>query len=130
MERLAHEIVVAYKDAYYAQRRVEVDKVVVEYREVEVKAREELATDLANQQAVQQATLLWDKQRAEKGLEVAKAACTQREAQAMEATLLVKEAVEVNMRMQKDLRIRTKQVYELHRLLDTLGMQPPLKSLF
>ena len=68
---------------------------------VERETREKIVADLVSQQAAwaaERATLLRDKETTEQELQLAKA-------QAMDAALLLKEAVEVNMRTQKDLRI-------------------------
>ena len=64
-----------------------------------------------------------DNEKVEKGLQAA-------QTQAIEATLLVKEIVEVNTQTQKDLCICINQVYELRQLLNTLGTQPPPLSMF
>ena len=63
--------------------------------------------------------LLQDKEKTDKGLQAA-------QTRAMEAALLLKEAVEVNTRTQKDLRIQTDQVYELHRQQHSSGAPPSL----
>lgn len=50
MERLAHEVVGAYKGTYYAQRRAEANRVAAKRsREVEAKSRKELTNQLAKQ---------------------------------------------------------------------------------
>ncbi len=116
-----------YKEVYYAHRCTEADREadkVTTKRSLTAKreAREKLNVDLANQQAVwaaERATLLRDKEAAEQELQLAKA-------QAMDTTLLLKEAVEINMRTQKDLCIQTDQVYELRWQQHSSGSQPPL----
>ena len=124
MEKLAHEIVRAYKNVYYAHWRAEANReakkvTAAKSRAVEVEAQEKLATELASQQAawtVERATLLQDKEKTEKGLHAT-------QTQAMEATLLLKEAVEVNTWTQEDLHICSDQVYKS--MLFLYKMQPP-----
>ena len=111
---------------YYAHRRAEADRAAERIAaerslSVERETREKIVADLVSQQAawvVERAALLRDKETAEQELQLAKA-------QAMDATLLLKEAIEVNTWTQKDLRIRTDQVYELHRQKNSSGTQPP-----
>ena len=114
--KLAHEIVGLYKEVYYARRRAEVDMaadtIAAEQSLIaEREAREKLVADLASQQAawaVERAALLRDKDAVEHELQLARR-------QAMDAALLLKEAVELNSQIWQDLRIRTEQVYELRR---------------
>ena len=67
--------------------------------------------------ASERATLLRDKEAAENELQLAKT-------QALDAALLLKEAVEVNSRIQQDLSIHTEQVYELRRQHHSSGAPP------
>ncbi len=144
MMKLAHEIVGLYKDVYYGRRRAEANKVAAERSlAAESEARQKLATDLADQQvawAAERAALLADLAAAVQERDVAKqgteAAVRDKDAaehemqsartQAMDAALLLKEAVEVNSQIQTDLRIRIEQVYELRRQQHTSRTPPSL----
>ena len=73
MEKLTHEIVGVYKHTYYGQQPAKADReakrvAIARCRVVEEKALEELAAELASQQATwaeERATLLQDKDNAE-----------------------------------------------------------------
>lgn len=77
MEKLAHEIIKAYKDVYYAHRCVEADREAKRIAAkwslaVERAAREKLAAELVSQQeawAAERATLLRDEEKVEAGLQ-------------------------------------------------------------
>ena len=133
MEKLAHEIVGAYKGVYHAHRRAKADRAseriaTKRFITVERETREKLVVELVSQRTVwatERAALLRDKEKAEQRLQAAEQGLQTAQAQAMDATLLLKEAVEVNTWMQKDLRIYTDQVYELRRQQNTSGTQPP-----
>ena len=124
--KLAHEIVGLYKEVYYARQCAEanraVDTIAAEQSlTAEREARGKLAADLASQQAswaAEQAVLLRDKDAAEHELQLARR-------QAMDAALLLKEAIELNSQIRQDLRIWTEQVYELRRQHHTSGTPPP-----
>ncbi len=143
----AHEIVGLYEYVYYGRRRAEVDRVAAERSlATESEARQKLAADLADQQAawaaeraallVDLAAVVQERDVAKQGTEAAirdKDAAEQEmqlaRSQAMNAALLLKEAVKVNSQIQTDLRIRTEQVYELRRQQHTSGT-PPFSLVF
>ena len=132
--KLAHEVVGMYKDVYYAHRRAEADRAadsIAAQKSLaeEQAAREKIASDLADQQAAcaaERATLLRDMAAALRDKDAAEHELASARRQAMDAALLLKEAVEVNSQVQTDLRIRTEQVYELRRQLHSSGTPPPL----
>ena len=68
--------------------------------------------------AAERAALLRDKDAVEHELQLARS-------QAMEAALLLKEAIELNSQIRQDLRIRTEQVYEFRRQQHSSGTPPP-----
>lgn len=106
MEKLANEIVGAYKGVYYAHLRAEAKKeteriATVRSTAVKIEAREKLPTELVSQQATwvaERVVLLRDKKAAEQRLQATEQVLQTAQAQAMEVTLLLKEAVEVNTR--------------------------------
>ncbi len=146
--RLGQEIVGLYKEVYNAWRCAKANRAadsIASQRSlaVEREAREKLAADLADQQvawAAERAALLRDMAAVVQDRDVARrdaeVAVRDKDAvehelqlakrQAMDAALLLKEAVEVNSQIQTDLRIRTEQVYELRRQQHSSDTPPSL----